>query len=119
VLVVGLGGGTLPQFLRMAYPYARIDVAEIDPAVVRVAEDYFNLRQDERLRVDVGDVRAFVESAAPGSYYIIILDAYGVGTVPRHLTTVEFLRAGRFCGIRLGMILRRHGLRLESFSRNN
>ena len=44
VLVVGPGGGTLPQFLRMAYPEARIDVAEIDPAVVRVAEDYFNLR---------------------------------------------------------------------------
>jgi spermidine synthase len=95
VLVVGLGGGTLPQFLRMAYPDARIDVAEIDPAVVRVAEDYFNLRQDERLRVHVGDGRAFVESAAPGSYDIIILDAYGVGTVPRHLTTVEFLRAAR------------------------
>ena len=65
------------------------------------------------MRVDVGDGRAFVENAAPGSYYIIILDAYGVGTVPRHLTTVEFLRAGRFCGIRLVLIRRSCGLRLE------
>jgi spermidine synthase len=95
VLVVGLGGGSMPQFLRLAYPDAHIDVVEIDPTVVRVAEDYFDLRQDARLRLYVGDGRAFVESAAPGSYDIVILDAYGVGTVPHHLTTLEFLRAVR------------------------
>ncbi len=95
VLVVGLGGGSMPQFLRLAYPDARIDVVEIDPAVVWVAETYFDVRQDERLHVHVGDGRAFVESVPPGSYDIIILDAYGVGSVPRHLTTFEFLRAVR------------------------
>ena len=95
VLAVGLGGGSMPMFLRMAYPDARIDVVEIDPAVVRVAEKYFDVRQDERLRVHVGDGRAFVENAAPASYDMVILDAYGQGVVPRHLTTIEFLGAVR------------------------
>lgn len=96
ILVVGLGGGALPQFLRFAYPQARIDVAEIDPAVVRVAERYFGLQQDAQLRVQVGDGRAFIEKAAAGSYDIIILDAYGAGSqAPPHLITQEFLRAVR------------------------
>jgi len=95
VLVVGLGGGTLPQFLRTAYPQARIDVAEIDPAVVSVAERYFGLRQDANLRVQVGDGRAFIEQAAPGSYDVIIIDAFSARSVPPHLATIEFLRAVR------------------------
>src|SRR5438445_3348440 len=37
MLVVGLGGGSLPMFLRAHYPAATIDVAEIDPDVVDVA----------------------------------------------------------------------------------
>ena len=37
ILVIGLGGGTLPRALRQLLPAAHIDVAEIDPAVVRVA----------------------------------------------------------------------------------
>lgn len=95
ILIVGLGGGSIPLFLRLAYPDARIDVAEIDPAVLQVAERYFGLRQDARLRVHVGDGRAFIERAAPASYDLIILDAYGHNTVPPHLTTLEFLRAVR------------------------
>src|SRR5215216_1857658 len=37
VLIIGLGGGTIPRSLRQLVPAARIDVVEIDPAVVRVA----------------------------------------------------------------------------------
>lgn len=92
VLVVGLGGGSLPQFLRLAYPQTKIDVAEIDPAVVDAAERYFGLRQDDHLRVHVGDGRNFVERVAADSYDVIFLDAFGARYVPSHLTTFEFLR---------------------------
>ncbi len=95
ILVVGLGGGTLPMFFRLAYPQARIDVAEIDPAVVQVAERYFGVRQDAQLQVHVGDGRAFIEKAAPATYDMVVLDAYGGLSVPPHLATVEFLRVVR------------------------
>src|SRR3981189_1598454 len=48
-LVVGLGWGSLPMFLRKHYPAAEIDVAEIDPDVVDVAKKYFGFREDERM----------------------------------------------------------------------
>src|SRR5712691_10181265 len=62
VLVVGLGGGTLPTFLRKHYPNAAIDVAEIDLDVVDVAKRFFGFREDERMRAHVGDGRRFIEN---------------------------------------------------------
>ena len=41
ILIIGLGGGTLPRALERLLPEAQIDVVEIDPAVVRVAQQYF------------------------------------------------------------------------------
>ncbi|MCB1693609.1 MAG: hypothetical protein KDI19_12650, partial [Pseudomonadales bacterium] len=41
ILVVGLGGGSIPMTLSELYPEARIDVVEIDEAVERVAKEYF------------------------------------------------------------------------------
>ncbi|MGB5081919.1 MAG: fused MFS/spermidine synthase [Burkholderiales bacterium] len=94
ILVVGLGGGSLPMFLRKHYPAAAIDVAEIDPGVVDVARQFFGFREDERTRAHVGDGRQFIENVRQG-YDIIFLDAYGAREVPKHLTTQEFLLAVR------------------------
>ena len=75
ILVVGLGGGTLPTFLRKHYPSAAIDVAEIDPDVVDVAKKLFGFREDERMRAHVGDGRRFIENVPQPYYDIIYLDA--------------------------------------------
>jgi spermidine synthase len=95
ILVVGLGGGTLPMFLRKHYPAAAIDAAEIDPEVVDVAKKYFGFREDERMHARTGDGRRFIENAAQADYDIIFLDAFGARDVPKHLTTLEFLQITR------------------------
>src|SRR6267154_2562663 len=95
ILVVGLGGGSLPMFLRKHYPAAGIDVAEIDPDVVDVAKKYFGFREDERMHARIGDGRQFIESARQSDYDIIFLDAFGARDVPKHLTTREFLQVTR------------------------
>ena len=94
ILIVGVGGGTMPMFLRKYYPGARIDAVDIDPDVVQVAKTYFGFREDDRLKAHVADGRAFVENARE-PYDIIFLDAFGTRNVPPHLATVEFLRAVR------------------------
>src|SRR5712691_10709106 len=95
ILVVGLGGGTLPMFLRKHYPNAAIDVAQIDPDVVDVAKKFFGFREDERMQVHVGDGRRFIENVRQPQYDVIYLDAFGAYNVPEHLATQEFLRAVR------------------------
>jgi spermidine synthase len=111
MLVVGLGGGTLPGFLRRHYPQAVIDVAEIDAAVVAAATAHFGFREDERMHVHVGDGRAFIEQIRAPTYDVIFLDAFGSDSVPPHLTTREFLQAVRAAlmpgGVAVGNIWRR------------
>ena len=94
MLVVGLGGGTLPTFLRKYYPRAAIDAVDIDPDVVAVAKKYFSFREDDRMRAHVEDGRRFIERATD-PYDVIFLDAFGLDSVPPQLTTQEFLRAVR------------------------
>ncbi|XP_014072330.1 eEF1A lysine and N-terminal methyltransferase isoform X1 [Salmo salar] len=55
VLLVGLGGGGLPQFLRDFVPGARVEVVEQDPAVLEVAQGWFGFTPDDRLTVTLGD----------------------------------------------------------------
>lgn len=94
ILVVGLGGGTLPAFLRRHYPDATIDAVDIDPEVVFVAKKFFGFREDDRMRVHVADGRKFIEGIRQ-PYDAVFLDAFGADAVPAHLTTQEFLRAVR------------------------
>ena len=94
ILIVGLGGGTLPRALFNALPDAVIDTVEIDPAVVRVAKQYFGYQTGPRQRVFVEDGRAFIERAhREGRHYdLIMLDAFDVNYIPPHLLTREFLQ---------------------------
>ncbi len=93
-LVVGLGGGTLPMFLRKYYPNAVIDAVDIDPDVVDVARRFFGFREDGRMNAHVSDGRRFVEKTRQ-PYDVIFLDAFGAAGIPPHLTTQEFLEAVR------------------------
>ena len=94
VLIVGLGGGTIPNFLHKHYPRMTIDVVDIDPDVVDVAKRYFGFREDATMRAHVADGRRFIEQR-PGRYDLIFLDAYGSDSIPYHLATREFLQACR------------------------
>lgn len=93
ILILGLGGGTLPMALDELLPEARIDVIEIDPAVVRVAREYFRFAPSDRVDVYAQDGRVFVKRAVQQQrqYDLIMLDAFTGEYIPEHLMTREFL----------------------------
>jgi spermidine synthase len=95
ILFVGLGGGAMPMYARQLLPDARIDVVEIDPAIIVVAGAWFGFEADAQLVVHAGDGRAFIEAAAAGTWDVVVLDAYSDDEVPYSLTTQEFLLAVR------------------------
>ena len=94
VLIVGLGGGTLPSLLRKHYPRMAIDVVDIDPDVVAVAKKYFGFHEDALMHAYVEDGRRFIEKCKQ-PYDIIFLDAFGPENIPYDLATKEFLLAVR------------------------
>lgn len=93
ILIVGLGGGVLPMALTKMFPDARIDIAEIDPAVVKVAQRFFGFNPSLQVQVIEEDGRVFVKRAGKSGqrYDLIMLDAFDHEYIPEHLLTREFL----------------------------
>jgi spermidine synthase len=94
ILIVGLGGGSIPTALAEILPNATIDVVEIDPAVTRVARQYFDFKDGPKLKVTELDGRVFIKRAGREGkrYDIVMLDAFDHEYIPEHLLTREFLQ---------------------------
>lgn len=97
VLITGLGGGTLPRALAELLPDTRIDIVEIDPAVVSIAERFFDFQAGENTSVFVRDARVFTRRALRRGqrYDLILLDTFEGDYIPEHLMTLEYLRETR------------------------
>jgi spermidine synthase len=98
VLIVGLGGGAMVRFLTHHEPHVQIDAVEIDPAVVRLADQYFGVRTGGNVRVHTADAFSFIETTTD-RYDVIFMDAFlrpsadtDTTGVPSRLKTLEFLR---------------------------
>lgn len=91
IALVGLGGGRTIKYLLASIPGSTADVAELDPAVARLAKTYFGAAPSDRLRVHEKDGRVFL-SQSKEKFDLILLDAYRGPFVPFHLTTQEFYR---------------------------
>ena len=99
VLQIGGGGGTVPREYHDHYGFNRdgtpregfsVEIAEIDPKVVDMAEKFFYFQPGPNLRVTVDDGRMYLKSAKR-KYDVILVDAFsGGGQIPFHLTTKEF-----------------------------
>jgi spermidine synthase len=89
ILMIGVGGGTIPTYLGRFMPEAQIDSVEIDPGIIKVAKDYFGIVETPRLRYIANDGRVFLNRNKE-TYDVILLDAFLNGYVPFHLLTKEF-----------------------------
>lgn len=95
---VGLGTGTLAAYGR---PGQHFTFFEIDPGVVRIAQDpaYFSYLRDSRAGITTvtGDGRLSLSRTPAGSFDLIVLDAFSSDAIPVHLLTEEAIRmyAGR------------------------
>jgi len=94
VLLLGVGGGTIPKQYLTYYPQVRMDIVDIDPQVIEVARRYFRVPVGGRLRAFAEDGRQFVRRSL-GRYDQILMDAYLRDTIPFHLATREFFQEVR------------------------
>ena len=93
VAAVGLGTGTVAAY---GQPGQSMKFFEIDPEIVRMASDprLFSYLHDSAADIDivVGDGRLQLAGEAPGSFDMVILDAFSSDSIPVHLLTEEALR---------------------------
>jgi spermidine synthase len=89
MLLIGLGGGSIPKKVQKEFPDMEIDAVEIDPEVIKMSKEYFHIKESSLLRLHAQDGRLFM-ARTPHRYDIILLDAYFTDAMPFHLTTKEF-----------------------------
>ena len=85
VLCIGLGVGIVP--MEFAHQGARVDVVEINPAVVPVGVRFFDL-QTNLINLTLDDGRHFLNRCRK-QYDTVILDAFLGDSSPSHLLTRE------------------------------
>jgi spermidine synthase len=96
VLIVGLGGGAMVQFLEHYDKQTAVDVVEIDPLIVRVADRYFGVRSGGRVNIFTEDAFEYLKRTS-AQYNVIYMDAFlkpagdtdDTG-VPLRLKTIRF-----------------------------
>jgi len=86
---VGLGGGRTASYLVDSFPQLSMEIAELDPEVIRLAKKYFGVKESGRLKISAQDGRIFL-TRSKNLYDAVFLDAYRGPFVPFHLLTKEY-----------------------------
>jgi hypothetical protein len=90
VLFIGGGGFSGPKAFLRDYPNVIVDVVEIDPEVIRVAETYFGVDpMIPRLHIYNGDGRIYLQNVKQ-KYDLILIDAFSRSSIPFQVMTQEF-----------------------------
>ena len=90
IAIVGLAAGTTAREAAAAFPAVQIDGIEIDPVIVEVGREYFDMNPPN-LNVIIQDGRWALENSVK-QYDIISIDAYRPPYIPYSLTTREFFQ---------------------------
>ena len=88
-LMIGGSGYAFPKDYFRRYPFASMDVVEIDEGLTEVAKKYFNLQHNPDLNIYHEDGRTYLNRTIE-KYDAVFMDAYkSMLTIPFQLTTVE------------------------------
>jgi SAM-dependent methyltransferase len=86
--VIGLGTGTIAAYGRAGDVYT---FYEINPLVVRIAQQDFSFLQDSKAHISfaLGDARLTLERQPPQQFDLLAVDAFSSDSIPVHLLTIE------------------------------
>jgi hypothetical protein len=95
--LIGLGAGAM---LTYAQPDQTWTIFEIDPAVIRVAEDrrFFTYLSDcsrAAVKMQLGDARLRLQEIPGQTFGLLYVDAFSSDVIPMHLLSVEAVRLYR------------------------
>jgi spermidine synthase len=89
ILMVGLGGGSIPKFCHRYLAETQIDVVEIDPAVIALRDEFQIPPDDARFTIIEDDGALYLQDElAPVD--VLLIDAYDGYGMPESLCDLEF-----------------------------
>jgi len=92
MLMIGLGGGSVPKYCHQYLPDVDITTVEINPDVIALRDDFLIPADNERFRVVCADGVAFV-AQAPQRYDVVMVDGFTGEGQPEALCSRAFYMA--------------------------
>ncbi len=89
ILMIGLGGGSMPKWCYRHLPTTDITVIEINPMVISVREEFHVPADDERFRVLCADGADYVATTEDAPE-VLIVDGFDLHGQPPQLCSREF-----------------------------
>jgi len=93
ILLLGLGGGSIPKYLYHYHPQLKTRVVELNRQVISIARSHFYLQDDDdRLAVIEGDGIQYVNDH-PNTTDLLMLDMFDGAGMPLKLYSQDFFDA--------------------------
>lgn len=90
ILVLGVAGGSVIKTLKEEIGYkGNIIGVELDPEIIEIANNYFNLDKTEGVTVIIDDAKQFVAKSKE-KYDLVIVDIFQDKSMPEFLFETEF-----------------------------
>lgn len=89
ISMIGLGGGSLPKYCYRQLPDSKISVAEINPDVVALRNEFLIPEDDGRFRIHCEDGARFIKNFC-ASEDVIVVDGYDIAGHAPSLCTEKF-----------------------------
>jgi len=89
IVMIGLGGGSIPKWCYREIPAADITVVEIDPQVIALRDRFHIPPDDHRFRVIDEDGATYV-ARAPGRIEVLLVDGFDIYGQPPQLCSQTF-----------------------------
>lgn len=90
ILILGVAGGSVIKTLKEEINYkGKITGIELDPEIIEIANNYFNLDKTEGVTVIIDDAKQFVAKTKE-KYDLVIVDIFQDKSMPEFLFETEF-----------------------------
>jgi len=90
ILILGMGGGSSIHLLRHEFKYkGKIVAIEIDPVIIAIAKNEFDVVEDSNLRIECIDAAAYVKKRT-WLYDLILIDIFIDDKIPVKFLAREF-----------------------------
>lgn len=92
ILVLGIGGGSIPALIRRNHhSHAVIDAVDIDEVIIELATTEFNIHQYDPIILHHMDATQFIEHMKE-EYDLICLDVFIQDEVPQHILNEAIIK---------------------------
>lgn len=88
---LGAAACALPRWLDAVRPGSRQVAVDLDPVLLSLVRDWFDLPRSPRLRLRAGDARDVLAGMRDASADVVVRDVFAGDSTPGHLVTTGFL----------------------------